>query len=82
MVTDLSMPELDGYGLALITRRQYPTIKILAISGKISSAGLSEDFFRHTDGFLYKPFKPRALFEAVHKLLANVAPLHEAHRAD
>jgi len=71
LITDLSMPELDGAGLALLTRRQFPEIKILTISGRSSATGLGTNPVLYSDGFLQKPFKPGALLDRVHTLIST-----------
>jgi two-component system, cell cycle sensor histidine kinase and response regulator CckA len=68
VVTDMSMPNLDGAILANIVQHLNPAVKILAMSGLSSSGGESK--MRQISGsFLFKPFKVEALLQAVHKLL-------------
>ncbi|HEY4990113.1 MAG TPA: ATP-binding protein, partial [Opitutaceae bacterium] len=73
IVTDLSMPNLDGASLAKVARRLNPKIKILAMSG-LGSAGLNSEMRKFAGAFLVKPFKPEALLETVNKLLHAEAP--------
>ena len=68
LITDLSMPKLDGPALAGVVRRLNPGIKIIAVSGLGSAGGKSttKDF---TNSFLVKPFRPDALLTMVHDVL-------------
>ncbi len=68
VVTDMSMPNLDGAILANIVQHLNPMVKILAMSGLSSSGGESK-MRQITGAFLFKPFKVEALLQAVNKLL-------------
>jgi nitrogen-specific signal transduction histidine kinase/CheY-like chemotaxis protein len=68
VVTDMSMPNLDGAILANIVQHLNPMVKILAMSGLSSSGGESK-MRQITGSFLFKPFKVEALLQAVNKLL-------------
>ncbi len=68
IVTDLSMPNLDGAGLANVAQHINPNIKILTVSG-LSSGGRKIPRQQFAGAFLLKPFKAEALLQAVHKLL-------------
>ncbi|HEY1848376.1 MAG TPA: response regulator [Opitutaceae bacterium] len=72
LITDLSMPNLDGASLANVVRRLNPKIKILAMSG-LASGGLNTEAARFAGAFLVKPFKADALLRTVHKLLHGEA---------
>ncbi len=68
VVTDMSMPNLDGAILANIVQHLNPMVKILAMSG-LSSSGGEMKMRQITGAFLFKPFKVEALLQAVNKLL-------------
>jgi DNA-binding NtrC family response regulator len=68
IITDLSMPNLDGASLANVARRLNPDVKILAMSG-LASGGLNTEMQRYAGAFLIKPFKAEALLNTVEKLL-------------
>jgi two-component system, cell cycle sensor histidine kinase and response regulator CckA len=68
LITDLSMPNLDGASLANVARRLNPKIKILAMSG-LASGGLNNEMRRFAGAFLVKPFKAEALLNTVNSLL-------------
>ena len=52
VVTDIRMPQMDGYALLAHLRDQHPDIPVLAISGYVSSQDIDEHDF---DGFIKKP---------------------------
>ena len=61
VVTDISMPRLDGIAFADQARRQHPELKVLFVSG-----------LQHPpprEKFLMKPFMRGALMSAVRRLL-------------
>jgi PAS domain S-box-containing protein len=68
VVTDLSMPQLDGAALANIVRHMNPSVKVLAVSG-LSTVGRNAQSQPFAGAFLLKPFKAEALLESVHQLL-------------
>jgi CheY-like chemotaxis protein len=63
VVTDISMPRLDGIGFATQARRLHPDLKVLFVSG-MQQPPPSEEF-------LLKPFRARALVSALHHLLED-----------
>jgi CheY-like chemotaxis protein len=62
VVTDISMPRLDGMAFAHQARRLRPGLKVLFLSGRQTPQGREE--------FLAKPFPRVALVSAVQNLLA------------
>jgi len=66
LLSDIRMPgKLDGVGLALAVRFQYPDIKIVLTSSQSFSAG----HWGAHDGFFPKPYDARRLIEHVKVLL-------------
>lgn len=69
VITDLSMPNLDGAALAGVVQRINPAVKIIAVSGH----GVDADGELHappvSDAFIVKPFRPEVLLTTVHELL-------------
>jgi CheY-like chemotaxis protein len=68
VVTDLLMPERDGIELIDELRRQYPTVRILAMSGggrigRDQYLRIARGFGAH--GLLEKPFNHKQLLAAV-----------------
>ena len=70
VISDLSMPNLDGAALARILQRLTPNVRILTISGLANDTGKSAGAGGPPGGnFLAKPFKAEALLRKVHALL-------------
>lgn len=71
MISDVIMPEMDGYQLATIAQEKYPEIRIQLVSG------FSDE--RHIDmidetlhqRLLYKPYNSSDLFKNIRDLLDN-----------
>ncbi len=65
LITDVSMPGMNGIDLAIKVRLQYPTCKILLFSGHAATAGLFEEARNRGYDFqlLTKPVHPRDLLE-------------------
>ena len=74
VVTDLVMPEKEGIETIIELRRRDPEVKIVAISGASRIAGyeyLNVATKFGADRVLPKPFRPKALLEAVRDLLPD-----------
>jgi two-component system cell cycle sensor histidine kinase/response regulator CckA len=73
VITDVSMPNVDGATLAAVIRKLNPAIKIIAVSGLGVGQGESPaQIFTQT--FLAKPFRPEALLGLVHDVLRADPP--------
>jgi DNA-binding NarL/FixJ family response regulator len=69
LVTDLAMPDGEGIETIRLVRKQYPAVKILAISGAFGENMLRTAQFLGADATLGKPFTADALVATVHALL-------------
>ena len=69
VVTDNSMPGIDGLNLARFLKTLYPAMPVLIVSGD----ALEGDSLPG-DGFLRKPFVASALVESVRRLYKNPPP--------
>lgn len=69
VITDVSMPLVDGALLARAVRRIAPHIKIVAMSGLLSSAQISKLEAAGVDAFLTKPFTAKKLLACLAVLL-------------
>ena len=72
VITDIIMPDKDGFETIIELKRICPDIKIIAMSG--GGRGLPEYYLDTAKGFgaqyaFEKPFKTSELLEAVHELL-------------
>jgi PAS domain S-box-containing protein len=69
VITDATMPFLDGAAFVRALRQIDPEIKVLGISGQHDHPRVHELQKLKLSGFLAKPFAAHALFEAVHRAL-------------
>jgi CheY-like chemotaxis protein len=69
-ITDLNMPQMDGYQFATAFRQLYPDVPVLFVTGKCPNA-LMGDLSSMQDRLLFKPFDPTALLDAVARLLES-----------
>ena len=76
VITDILMPNKEGIETIMDVRRQWPGVKIIAMSG--GDRGGSTSFLTMAeklgaDRVLQKPFRPTVLLAAVSELLADNA---------
>lgn len=69
LVSDVMMPELNGYELALELRRRDPDLKILFVTGYAEDLDRPEELRRRAD-LLAKPFQHEMLGYRIQRLLA------------
>ena len=68
LITDIKMPEMDGYALLTALREEVPDLPVLAISGFVDGASIGEYSF---DGFIGKPFVVESFRATVEEALAK-----------
>ena len=68
LITDMTMPEMDGRQAANAIRALRPQCRVLFMSGYPLQVALPEGI-RATDGFIQKPFVPRMLVQRVREVL-------------
>ena len=73
VVTDLSMPFVDGVALARALKKLNPEVKIIACSGNASAARIGELMSLDVRACLTKPFTSDSLLLKLHEML-NEAP--------
>jgi PAS domain S-box-containing protein len=69
VITDISMPNLDGATLASVVGRLNPKVKILAVSGHTADSRGQPPASGVSHAFLVKPFRPDMLLATVDRLL-------------
>lgn len=70
VITDLTMPHIEGDSLADLLRQYRADLPILFMSGLNESAARHGAMLAKTKHpFLLKPFRPIALLDAIHQLL-------------
>jgi CheY-like chemotaxis protein len=73
VLTDLSMPNLDGASLVKVVHELNPAVKVLVMSGQNSSSRAAQMRSFSGGAFIAKPFKPQALLGSVNALLHPAA---------
>jgi len=68
ILTDLSVPRMDGLELAERVRKQRPEIKIVVMSGQTTMTIREENV---PDAFLRKPFMPPTLLTCIQQVLTS-----------
>ena len=69
MISDVIMPEMDGYQLASIVQEKYPDIKIQMVSGFTDDSHLAiKDKSLH-ENLLHKPYKMKLVLKRIRSLL-------------
>ncbi len=71
LVTDVVMPRMDGLALAERLLEERPGLRVLVMSGKLSSGGREKEFRLP---FLRKPFLAKDLRDKVKEVLKNPPP--------
>lgn len=71
MISDVIMPEMDGYQLAAIVKNKYPDIKIQIVSGFSDNHDMDMDMVDDDlqQNLLTKPFTSQALLQKIHELI-------------
>ena len=68
VISDIRMPQMDGYALLNHLRQQYPDLPVLAISGYVDSSEVQDYAF---DAFVEKPVRLGEFKELVEQLLTS-----------
>jgi len=74
LITDIFMPESDGFEVIAAFRREFPATKIIAVSGggQVAKADyLASAKLMGVEGTLQKPFDIEHLLETVRVLLSD-----------
>ena len=71
VLTDVIMPDMDGYELAHIIHYKYPDIRIQLCSGFADAHGLTVTNESLFNNMLHKPFSSKELLQHVKELLKN-----------
>jgi len=71
VVTDLEMPELDGYALAARIKEYFSDVKIVVMTGKCQAEVVEMMDSGVVDAWLFKPFGLTKLFEVLGDLQSH-----------
>ena len=81
IISDLTMPNMNGFELLSVVRRRFPTIPVIVISGYFSELTLPESVL--ADAFFAKgQYKPEALFKKILELIQELPPRPRTGRPD
>ena len=69
LLTDIIMPEMDGYELSNIVEKEYPNIKIQLVTGYNETLNPSLISHQVIEHIIYKPFKSNAILARIKKLV-------------
>jgi hypothetical protein len=71
VLTDLSMPYMDGVTLAQTLKRMKPDVHVIASTGRGDDAGMNELAAAGIAARLAKPYNTQELFQILHQLVAR-----------
>lgn len=71
MITDIVMPGIDGIALALKAAKEYPSLKILLMTGYATERQRAHNLEALVHTVLAKPFSLKALLTAAEQALAS-----------
>lgn len=73
LVSDVMMPEMDGFELLKNVRMNasYADLPIIMLTAKTGDKDIMEGYTKGADMYLTKPFNPRELLQFVQRLLAQ-----------
>lgn len=76
VLLDISMPVLDGFGLAAALRADERTqdLPLIFVTAESDPAIKAKAFENGAHGFITKPFDPRVISSFIHRLLAHAVP--------
>jgi len=65
VITDIRMPDMDGYQLLKVIRKRFPDVRVLAMSGAVTGDDVEEHGF---EAFIEKPMDPNGIREIVEQV--------------
>jgi CheY-like chemotaxis protein len=71
LITDVTMPEMDGREAAEAVRALRPQCRVLFMSGYPPQAAFPSGELHPSEGFVQKPFVPRVLVQKVREILGQ-----------
>jgi two-component system, OmpR family, alkaline phosphatase synthesis response regulator PhoP len=74
LVSDVMMPEMDGFELLSSIRRDpaLSDLPVIMLTAKAQDANVMEGYSRGADMYLTKPFNPAELLQFVKRILTSV----------
>jgi len=71
LITDLTMPEMDGIALNKIVKENYPSLKTLVVSMHIDGGMIDKLIRNNVDGYVPKNAEKEELLNAIHTILGG-----------
>lgn len=71
LITDLTMPEMDGIELNKIVKENYPSLKTLVVSMHIDGGMIDKLIRNNVDGYVPKNAEKEELLNAIHTILGG-----------
>jgi CheY-like chemotaxis protein len=79
IISDLQMPNMNGFEFLSVVRQRFPTVPVIVISGEFSGVSVPESVL--ADAFFAKgSYNPAALFEKISDLLTELPKRPAASR--
>jgi CheY-like chemotaxis protein len=80
IISDLQMPNMNGFEFLSVVRKRFPLIPVIVISGEFSGISVPESVL--ADAFFAKgSYKPPELFEKISELLKDLPTRERAHKS-
>ena len=77
VITDIRMPKISGLDLIEITRRQYPEIRFIVLSGYKEFEYAHRALQYEVDGYLLKPLNETELNETLQRVVSSLDEKHK-----
>ncbi|MHB8403324.1 MAG: response regulator, partial [Bacteroidia bacterium] len=71
LITDISMPEMNGIELTKKVKKEFPNVKVLVLSMHNDREIVSEILMAEADGYILKNARKHELLNAIHKIANN-----------
>lgn len=71
VITDVAMPVMAGYELMRRVKRNWPSVKVVVLTGHPREQDISDFLLHGADEFLAKPFRLGDLVATVNRVLAR-----------
>ena len=71
MLSDMLLPELSGYDLAVQLRERYPDLKVILMTGYVEGEIVQRCISELNATFLDKPFQPAVLRKLIREALTT-----------
>ena len=71
LITDLSMPEIDGFELIEQVKQSQPDIKVLALTIHDNTSYIRDIYYLKAEGYLLKSSSKEEFIEAINRIMDN-----------